>query len=105
MSTASTNLNAHQAAEILGVRVDAAPGVLKRAYAKLARQHHPDKGGDKVCSVSGVGRGRGGSEEGRRGAKRGEEGREGQGQGVYAGRRAQKEGQGRKVAATLTWLC
>jgi DnaJ-class molecular chaperone len=33
--------------EILGVTKDAAPDAIKRAYRKLASQHHPDKGGDK----------------------------------------------------------
>lgn len=33
--------------EILGVNRDARPEDIKRAYRKLASQHHPDKGGDK----------------------------------------------------------
>ena len=32
---------------ILGVNRDAAPDEIKRAYRRLASQHHPDKGGDK----------------------------------------------------------
>lgn len=33
--------------EILGVARDADPNEIKRAYRKLASQHHPDKGGNK----------------------------------------------------------
>jgi DnaJ-class molecular chaperone len=33
--------------EILGITRDASPTDIKRAYRKLASQHHPDKGGDK----------------------------------------------------------
>lgn len=33
--------------EILGVNREAKPEDIKRAYRKLASQHHPDKGGDK----------------------------------------------------------
>ena len=44
----ATNMTAHQAAKVLGISVDSSAGIIKRAYAKLARQHHPDKGGDKV---------------------------------------------------------
>ena len=32
----------------LGVNKDASPDDIKRAYRKLASQHHPDKGGDKA---------------------------------------------------------
>ncbi len=32
--------------EILGVKTSATPDEIKRAYRKLASQHHPDKGGD-----------------------------------------------------------
>ena len=34
--------------EILGVAKDATADEIKRAYRKLASQHHPDKGGDKA---------------------------------------------------------
>ncbi len=34
--------------EILGVRSDATADEIKRAYRRLASQHHPDKGGDKT---------------------------------------------------------
>jgi curved DNA-binding protein len=34
--------------EILGVAKDADQNAIKRAYRKLASQHHPDKGGDKT---------------------------------------------------------
>jgi len=34
--------------QTLGVNRDATPDQIKRAYRKLASQHHPDKGGDKV---------------------------------------------------------
>jgi DnaJ-class molecular chaperone len=33
--------------ETLGVNRDSSPDQIKRAYRKLASQHHPDKGGDK----------------------------------------------------------
>ena len=34
--------------QTLGVDRNAGPDEIKRAYRKLASQHHPDKGGDKV---------------------------------------------------------
>lgn len=34
--------------QTLGVNRDATPDDIKRAYRRLASQHHPDKGGDKV---------------------------------------------------------
>jgi curved DNA-binding protein len=34
--------------ETLGVQTNATPDEIKRAYRKLASQHHPDKGGDKA---------------------------------------------------------
>ena len=34
--------------ELLGVAKDSNPDEIKRAYRKLASQHHPDKGGDKT---------------------------------------------------------
>ena len=34
--------------QILGVKRDAAADDIKRAYRRLASQHHPDKGGDKA---------------------------------------------------------
>lgn len=34
--------------ETLGVNRDASPDEIKRAYRRLASQHHPDKGGDKT---------------------------------------------------------
>jgi molecular chaperone DnaJ len=34
--------------QTLGVERNATPDQIKRAYRKLASQHHPDKGGDKV---------------------------------------------------------
>jgi DnaJ-class molecular chaperone len=34
--------------QTLGIDRDATPDEIKRAYRKLASQHHPDKGGDKV---------------------------------------------------------
>ena len=33
--------------EILGVTRESNPDDIKRAYRRLASQHHPDKGGDK----------------------------------------------------------
>ena len=44
----ATNMTAHQAAKVLGVSLDSPARAIKLAYAKLALQHHPDKGGDKV---------------------------------------------------------
>ena len=34
--------------ETLGISKTASPEEIKRAYRKLASQHHPDKGGDKA---------------------------------------------------------
>ena len=34
--------------QTLGVKRDAGPDEIKKAYRKLASQHHPDKGGDKA---------------------------------------------------------
>lgn len=34
--------------DILGVAHDATEDQIKQAYKKLAREHHPDKGGDKA---------------------------------------------------------
>lgn len=34
--------------QTLGIKRDASPDEIKKAYRKLASQHHPDKGGDKI---------------------------------------------------------
>ena len=34
--------------DILGVATDANESQIKKAYRRLASQHHPDKGGDKT---------------------------------------------------------
>ncbi|MFU8839270.1 MAG: J domain-containing protein [Nitriliruptoraceae bacterium] len=42
----SERLTREQAAVLLEVTLPCQPGQLKRAYRRLARQHHPDRGGD-----------------------------------------------------------
>lgn len=42
----SDPLTREQAARLLEVTLPCGPGQLKRAYRRLARQHHPDRGGD-----------------------------------------------------------